>query len=128
MPYRCVSANYRNLEHFVFSFNVKSSCFRNTNGYTYFFKKGEFYRFDPKSRNVDADYPKPMEDYVKGIPKNIDAAFTWYNGGVYFFKENMFWFFKIEKNDNDMTQQSYPRSINVWWNDLQNFTGYSVFR
>jgi hypothetical protein len=69
-----------------------------------------------------------MEDYVKGIPKNIDAAFTWYNGGVYFFKENMFWFFKIEKNDNDMTQQSYPKSIKVWWNDLQNFTGYSVFR
>ena len=100
--------------------------FRNTNGYTYFFKKGKFYRFNPKSQSVDADYPKAIKDYWTGIPENIDAAFMWYNGGVYFFREKDFWFFEIEKNDN--IKQSYPKSIKVWWNDLQHFTGYSVFR
>ena len=102
--------------------------FRNINGYTYFFKKREFYRFNPKSQNVDPGYPKYIEDYWTGIPENIDAAVTWCNGGVYFFKEKLFWRFKFDKTDNDIIKESYPKSIKVWWNDLQHFTGYSVFR
>ena len=69
-----------------------------------------------------------MEEYWTDIPEGIHAAFTWYNGGVYFFKETEFWYFDLENNDNNMIEQSYPKSIKVWWEDLQNFTGYSVFR
>jgi hypothetical protein len=69
-----------------------------------------------------------MEEYWTDIPEGIHAAFTWYNGGVYFFKDTEFWYFDLENNDNNMIEQSYPKSIKVWWNDLQNFAGYSVFR
>ena len=69
-----------------------------------------------------------MVDYWKGIPENIDAAFTWYNGGVYFFKDKNFWLFKTENDNHNAIKPTYPKSIKVWWNDLQDFTGYSVFR
>ncbi|XP_028397800.1 uncharacterized protein LOC114521531 [Dendronephthya gigantea] len=100
---------------------------KNSNGFTYFFKKGEYYRFNPIRQSVDVDFPKSMDDYWKGIPGDINAAFTWYNGGVYFFKDEKFWLFKMKNGGHNAIKPSYPKSIKVWWNDLQDFTGYSVF-
>ena len=102
--------------------------YRNSNGYTYFFKNKKFYRFNPRSQSVDSGFPRYMKDYWSRIPENIDAAFTWCNGGIYFFKDKLFWFYEISVRDNNMIEHSYPKSITVWWNDLQHFTGYSVFR
>lgn len=40
----------------------------------YFFKGGNYWRFNPSARQVDNVYPRTMADW-RGIPQEIDAAF-----------------------------------------------------
>ncbi|RWS07178.1 Matrix metalloproteinase-16-like protein [Dinothrombium tinctorium] len=48
---------------------------------TFFFKGSQYWRFDEKSMRVEADYPRDMA-FWKGLPTNIDAAFTWSRNGL----------------------------------------------
>ena len=105
----------------------KSFYYRYSNGHTYFFKNDLYYRFNSTTASVDVGYPKRIQTYWTGIPDKVHAAFTWYNGGVYFFKDAEFWLFipRVEVNEIKLL---WPRSIKIWWKDREQLTGYSVFR
>ena len=63
------------------------------NGLIYFFKNGDYYRFDPEERPpVKNTYPKPISNW-EGIPNNIDDALKYTNGYTYFFKDGKYWRF-----------------------------------
>ena len=58
----------------------------------HFYFLGEYYwRFSLLSTNeyaLDYGYPKKIATNWKGLPNSVDAAFTWSNGEIYFFKGN----------------------------------------
>lgn len=85
---------------------------RYNNGRTYFFKDNLYYRFNSTVANVDSGYPKPMKNYWIGIPTKVQAAFTWYNGGVYFFKDAEFWLFVSGLGSS--VNHPYPKSTENW--------------
>ncbi|RWS17665.1 Matrix metalloproteinase-16-like protein [Dinothrombium tinctorium] len=51
------------------------------NGKTYFFSGNQYWRFDEKTQKVELDYPRDMAIW-KGVPYDIDAAFTWTKNGL----------------------------------------------
>ena len=64
------------------------------NGKTYFFANGSYWRFDEEEEKTEADYPRDMSVWA-GIPRDLDAAFTWRADGLtYFTRKNEFYKFK----------------------------------
>ena len=60
----------------------------NYNKKTYFFKGNNVVLYDDAKRKVADGYPKKIEEVFKGIPGNIDAAFSWgKDGKTYFLKD-----------------------------------------
>ena len=55
-------------------------------------KRGHLYR-----RYIAADW---------GLPRNLDAAFTWTNGKTYFFKRSLYW-----RYSNQTQDEGYPKLI-----------------
>ncbi len=82
------------------------------NGKAYFFKGGQYVRYDIKADRVDPGYPKPINnDTWPGVPwfDGIDAAVNWTNGKAYFFKGNSYIRFDLKA---DRTDHGYPKPIN----------------
>ncbi|KTG46242.1 hypothetical protein cypCar_00040414 [Cyprinus carpio] len=48
-----------------------------------------YWQWDEMVYNDLSIYPKPISRLFTGIPSNPDAAFTWTNGKMYFFKETL---------------------------------------
>ena len=55
----------------------------------YFLKDSKYYRYNPKTRKVDQI--GDIKTVWKGLPTDIDAAFSDYDGHHYFFKKDRFW-------------------------------------
>ena len=72
-------------------------------------------------------YPRQLSSYWNGFPNDIESALTWYNGGVYVFKDTQTWFF-LHSSDSIGILSSYPESVTKWWNDDPNISGYAAFR
>lgn len=49
-------------------------------GKTYFFAGTQFWRFNERTRLIDAGYPRQIETRWGGIPANINTAVTLANG------------------------------------------------
>lgn len=78
------------------------------NGLIYFFKNGDYYRFNPEERPpVKESYPKPISNW-EGIPDNIDDALQYTNGYTYFFKDGNYWRFDDKAFKVSVT---FPRFI-----------------
>uniref|UniRef100_A0A8C4T708 Stromelysin-3 n=1 Tax=Erpetoichthys calabaricus TaxID=27687 RepID=A0A8C4T708_ERPCA len=58
----------------------------------YFFKGGNYWRFNPISNRVDVVYPRNILDW-RGIPKDIDAAFQDSYGYAHFLRGKYYWKF-----------------------------------
>jgi len=85
------------------------------NGLIYFFKRGDYYRFNPEERPPVKDtYPKPISNW-EGIPDNIDDALKYKNGFTYFFKNGQYWRFDDRAFKVDKANPSFPRQAGVWW-------------
>jgi len=85
------------------------------NGLIYFFKNGDYYRFNPEERPpVKSTYPKPISNW-EGIPDNIDDALKYKNGFTYFFKNGQYWRFDDRAFKVDKSNPSFPRQAGVWW-------------
>lgn len=97
------------------SFDFIILYFRASDGFTYFFKDSQYYRFNDSKHRVDANYPKPISSFWKGIPNDIDTVFRWSNGHTYFFKENNYYRFNLTRRTMD---DGYPRKIAGAWRGI----------
>ena len=82
------------------------------NGKAYFFKGGQYVRYDIRADRTDPGYPKPINHETwPGLPwtDGIDAAVNWYNGKVYFFKGGQYVRYDIKA---DRVDPGYPKPFN----------------
>ncbi len=79
--------------------------FSTGNGNYYVFKGSNYWRLTNDA--VAPGYPRKISRDWKGLPDNIDAAFTWTdNEKTYFFKGSKYW-----KFDNMEPVDGYPKNI-----------------
>lgn len=84
-------------------------------GKAYFFKDGQYIRWDLKKDTVDEGYPHASSQYWAELVPKIDAAVTWNNDKIYFFKGKEYyrWDLKTDTADAD-----YPQPISPNWNSF----------
>lgn len=58
----------------------------------YFFRSGDYWRFQPSARRVDSPVPRRVTDW-RGVPSEIDAAFQDAEGFAYFLRGRLYWKF-----------------------------------
>ncbi|XP_059468418.1 matrix metalloproteinase-2-like [Neocloeon triangulifer] len=83
------------------------------NGKTYFFSDKHYWKVDDRTNRVETTgYPLKISERWRGIPSNIDSAFTYKDGATYFFKGKHYW-----KFDNEVihTEQNYPKLSTRDW-------------
>jgi hypothetical protein len=84
-----------------------------TNGKAYFFKGGEYIRYDVATDQVDAGYPHPIAGNWPGLfTSNIDAGLVWNNGKAYFFRGGEYIRYDIA---TDKADAGYPHPIAGNW-------------
>ena len=65
---------------------------------------------------ADPGYPKPIANNWLGVWENkIDAALTWKDGKVYFFKGSQYIRYDVAK---DQADEGYPADISKYWHGL----------
>jgi len=82
------------------------------NGKIFFFKGGQYLRYDINKRRVDSGYPKPIDD--RSWPgmiwtSGIDDVINWGNGKAYFFKDYEYIRYDIRE---DRADPGYPKAVN----------------
>ena len=50
------------------------------NDKTYFFSGKRYWRYNEYSGEIEDGYPMPIGERWRGVPDDIDAAFTWSDG------------------------------------------------
>ncbi|MDD5169394.1 MAG: hemopexin repeat-containing protein [Syntrophales bacterium] len=90
------------------------------NGKAFFFKDGQYIRYDIKSDSADWGFPKPIDEETwPGLVwmNGFDDVVIWGNGKVYFFKGQEYIRFNLYTNAAD---PGYPRRIdNLSWPGLK---------
>uniref|UniRef100_A0A668AU38 Matrix metallopeptidase 19 n=1 Tax=Myripristis murdjan TaxID=586833 RepID=A0A668AU38_9TELE len=71
--------------------NVDAALYLEKNKKLVFIKGSEHWQFDELRHNIAGVYPKPLSMLFSGVPSSPDAALTWSNGRVYFFKGDDYW-------------------------------------
>ncbi|XP_066502664.1 stromelysin-3 [Hoplias malabaricus] len=75
----------------------------------YFFKQGNYWRFNSQENRVDSTHARSMADW-RGIPNDIDAAFQDRYGFAHFLRGNQYWKFDpVEVR----ALEGYPRYIGM---------------
>lgn len=82
----------------------------------YFFRGGDYVRYDVKNDATDPNYPLPLATHWSGLPATgIDAAINWGNGKTYFFDGPQYYRYD---NKADHVDSGYPRPIANNWPGL----------
>lgn len=71
----------------------------------------EHWQFDELRHNIAGVYPKPLSMLFSGVPSSPDAALSWSNGRVYFFKGDDYW----RVNAMLSVDRGYPLSKKERW-------------
>jgi matrix metalloproteinase-14 (membrane-inserted) len=108
------------------------------NGRIYLFSGERYWKLTSDGLNVEQGYPQSIAKRWRGIPDNIEAAFTWRNGEwflhsgsnsdflllflfqlgeTYFFKANSFWRFDEE---NVIADERNAKTVSKYWFGCQN--------
>ncbi|KAM9320062.1 matrix metalloproteinase-28 [Gastrophryne carolinensis] len=61
-------------------------------GHLIIFKREKYYVMNEESMALEPYYPRSLQDW-KGVPPSTNAALTFPNGSVYFFKGDKYWMF-----------------------------------
>ena len=85
-----------------------------SDGNAYFFKGSQYIKYEP-GRGVPGGYPKSIvskwDNWPTAFNDGIDAALTYSNGKIYFFKGNQY----IRCTSNDRIDRGYPKPIKGNW-------------
>lgn len=71
----------------------------------------EHWQFDELKYTDLTAYPKPLSMLFTGVPSSPDAAFTWTNGNIFFFKGDEYW----RVNKLLTIDRGYPLSKKERW-------------
>jgi hypothetical protein len=90
------------------------------NGKLYFFKSGQYVRYDLSQDRVDDGYPVSIADgwpgfSAAGFGSGIDTALNWGNGKVYFFRGGKYLRYDVAADSID---PGYPSDIDAAWGGL----------
>ena len=70
-----------------------------------------FWQWDELKYSDLTIYPRPLSALVTGAPSAPDAAFTWNNGKIFFFKGDEYW----RVNEQLRMDRGYPLSKRERW-------------
>lgn len=89
----------------------------NINKKIYFFRGSQYWKYDSRIGRVTDGYPKPISLHWKGIPNDIDAAFSsLHSNQTYFFKRDKYYRFDdINKRLVNDSNPPYPRETAIWF-------------
>jgi hypothetical protein len=86
-------------------------------GKAYFFRGGQYVRYDLASGQLDEGYPRPVADgwpglAAAGFADGLDAAVNWGSGSAYFFRGDAYLRHDI---GSDTVDANYPLPIAESW-------------
>ncbi|KAM3877878.1 matrix metalloproteinase-19 [Diretmus argenteus] len=91
--------------------NIDAALYLEKNKKLVFIKGSEHWQWDELQHNDLSLYPKPLSRLFSGVPPSPDAAFTWTNGKVFFFKGDKYW----RVNEQLGIDRGYPLSKKERW-------------
>ncbi|XP_068450888.1 matrix metalloproteinase-19 [Clinocottus analis] len=71
--------------------NIDAALYLEKNKKLVFIKGSEHWQWDELKYTDLSLYPKPLSMLFTGVPSSPDAAFTWTNGNIFFFKGDEYW-------------------------------------
>ncbi|XP_051933303.1 matrix metalloproteinase-19 [Hippocampus zosterae] len=89
--------------------NIDAALYVEKNRKLIFIKGSNYWQWDELKYNILT--PRPLSMLFSGVPASPDAAFTWTNGRVYFFKEDNYW----RVNELLRVDRGYPLSKKERW-------------
>lgn len=96
---------------------VRGMCFLLPPDVDLLFQGSGYWQWDEIGPTDLSSYPKPANRLFRGLPSNTDAAFTWTNGKVYFFKGSEYWRVNLQWQ---AVEKSYPKSTAARWMHCKN--------
>ncbi|XP_070967061.1 matrix metalloproteinase-19-like [Oncorhynchus clarkii lewisi] len=91
--------------------NIDAALYLEKNKKLVFFKGTGYWQWDELRHSNLNVYPKPLSNLFTGVPSNPDAAFTWTNGNIFFFKGDKYW----RVNGLLSVDKGYPLSMSERW-------------
>ncbi|XP_033822873.1 matrix metalloproteinase-19 [Periophthalmus magnuspinnatus] len=91
--------------------NIDAALYLEKNKKLVFIKGSNHWQWDELKYNDMSLYPKLLSMLVSGVPSSPDAAFTWTNGKIFFFKGDSYW----RVNDMLRVDRGYPLSKRERW-------------
>ncbi|XP_061883543.1 matrix metalloproteinase-19 [Entelurus aequoreus] len=91
--------------------NIDAALYLENNKKLVFIKGSNFWQWDELRYNILAHFSRPLARLFSGVPSSPDAAFTWTNGKVYFFRGDDYW----RVNKRLTVDRGYPLSKRERW-------------
>uniref|UniRef100_A0A8C6UM13 Matrix metallopeptidase 19 n=1 Tax=Neogobius melanostomus TaxID=47308 RepID=A0A8C6UM13_9GOBI len=91
--------------------NIDAAFYLERNKKLVFIKGSNHWQWDELKYNDMTRHPKLLSMLLSGVPSSPDAAFTWTNGKIYFFKGDSYW----RVNDMLRVDRGYPLSKRERW-------------
>ncbi|KAF7659775.1 hypothetical protein LDENG_00293280 [Lucifuga dentata] len=91
--------------------NIDAVLYLEKNKKLIFIKGSEHWQWDELKFNDLTPYPKPLSVLFTGVPTSPDAAFTWTNSKIFFFKGDDYW----RVNKMLSVDKGYPLSKKERW-------------
>ncbi|XP_003973182.2 matrix metalloproteinase-19 [Takifugu rubripes] len=91
--------------------NIDAALYLEKNKKLVFIKGSEHWQWDELKYTDLSVYPKPLSALFTGAPSSVDAAFTWTNGKIFFFKGDDYW----RVNALLSVDRGYPLSKKERW-------------
>lgn len=83
------------------------------------FQGSGYWQWDEIKQTDFSSYPKPVSQLFYGLPSSTDAALTWTNGYIYFFKGTQYW--RINQY-HQAVEKAYPLSTATHWMHCDDWT------